>query len=85
MHGVLNRVPLEFFGEALTKFPSRSIAYVLKTVWGNLAHREALKKETQCAKYYICLLVMMLRSFEEYRQICSIRQLDDQRRHLSHG
>jgi hypothetical protein len=26
----------------------RSIAFVLKAVWGNLAHREALKKETQC-------------------------------------
>jgi hypothetical protein len=40
--------PLEFYWR-LTKVPRRSIAYVLKTVWGNLAHREALKKETQCA------------------------------------
>jgi hypothetical protein len=37
------------FGEALTMISRRSIAFVLKTVWGNPAHREALKRETQCA------------------------------------
>jgi len=57
----------------------RSIAFVLKAVWGNPAHREALKKETQqCASILSRLLTLVLRLLEKHRQVCSIRQPHDQ-------
>ena len=76
-HGMLNRTRLAV-RKTLTKIPRRSIAFVLKTVWGNSAHREALKKETGCATILSRLLTPVLRPLEEHRQVCSIRQPHDQ-------
>ena len=76
-HGMLNRTRLTV-RKTLTKIPRRSIAFVLKTVWGNSAHREALKKETGCASILPRLLTLVLRPLKEYRQVCSIRQPHDQ-------
>jgi hypothetical protein len=54
------------------KILRRSIAFVLKAVWGNSAHREALKKETQCAGILSRPMIVLLRPLEEHRQVCSI-------------
>ncbi|KAN0123314.1 Ubiquitin elongating factor core domain containing protein [Russula decolorans] len=60
----------------------RSIAYVLKTVWGNQAHREALKKETQNIDKFVRFVNMMINdvtylmdeSLSELSQIYNIQQ-----------
>jgi ubiquitin conjugation factor E4 B len=60
----------------------RSIAYVLKTVWGNPAHREALKKETQNIDKFVRFVNLMINdvtylmdeSLSELSQIYNIQQ-----------
>ncbi|KAH9179139.1 ubiquitin elongating factor core-domain-containing protein [Lactarius sanguifluus] len=60
----------------------RSIAFVLKTVWGNPAHREALKKETQNIDKFVRFVNLMINdvtylmdeSLSELAQIHTIQQ-----------
>ncbi|KAI9465596.1 ubiquitin elongating factor core-domain-containing protein [Lactarius psammicola] len=64
------------------KFSTRSIAFVLKTVWGNPAHREALKKETQNIDKFVRFVNLMINdvtylmdeSLSELAQIHTIQQ-----------
>ena len=62
---------------------SRNIAHVLKVVWNNPVHRNALKLEAQ---YVLrCTTVpCFTQDSQERRQICPFRELDDQRRHVPH-
>ncbi|KAI9443115.1 ubiquitin elongating factor core-domain-containing protein [Lactarius indigo] len=61
---------------------SGSIAFVLKTVWGNPAHREALKKETQNIDKFVRFVNLMINdvtylmdeSLSELAQIHTIQQ-----------
>lgn len=60
----------------------RSIAFVLKTVWGNPAHREALKKETQNIDKFVRFVNLMINdvtylmdeSLSDLAQIHTIQQ-----------
>ncbi|KAI0259835.1 ubiquitin elongating factor core-domain-containing protein [Gloeopeniophorella convolvens] len=64
------------------KFSVRSIAFVLKAVWGNPAHREALKRETQDIEKFVRFVNMMINdvtylmdeSLSELAQIHTIQQ-----------
>jgi ubiquitin conjugation factor E4 B len=70
------------FGEALMMIPRRSIASVLKAVWGNPAHREALKRETQNIDKFVRFVNLMINdvtylmdeSLSELAQINNIQQ-----------
>ncbi|KAI9458816.1 ubiquitin elongating factor core-domain-containing protein [Russula earlei] len=72
----------QFYDKFSKLLAGRSIAFVLKTVWGNPTHREALKKETQNIDKFVRFVNLMMNdvtylmdeSLSELAQIYNIQQ-----------